>query len=380
VLVESLLWLLFPAANLLSISAGQVIAVLLFLFWLPRAGRKRLLPGVFLPLLALLAWTLVSGLSGDPAHWYQAIGKWPVLLMALVAYDWAKSGQDISRPLTALFAVATLLVPYEVWSFLYTEYGRAKSFTGGAPNLGTILMMALVFGSAFLLVSKGRQRKWMTVAVIACLIGLLLSMNRSALLGLFAAFAVMAVPRVPMLAPAFLAMLTFSMAVAPDSAYSWRVRSFFYPHLPSTRERPRLWASGLKMVRDRPLAGFATRDNFQAQYSSRFRSPQSEEKGTPGHVHNSYIHTAVLHGIPGLGLVLWLLCVLWRNIRSVSAGVRNGPWKQAAAMSLAPIFLSVLVNAFFDFVLADGQRAMMFYTLTGLLLGSINRSRREFPK
>jgi O-antigen ligase len=134
------------------------------------------------------------------------------------------------------------------------------------------------------------------------------------------------------------------------------------------------------MVRDRPLAGFATRDNFQAQYSSRFRSPLSEEKGTPGHVHNSYIHSAVLHGIPGLGLVLWFLCVLWRNIRSASAGVRDGPWKQAAAMSLAPVFLAVLVNSFFDFVLADGQRAMMFYVLAGLLLGSVALTRRASPR
>ena len=377
---ENLLWILFLPSNLLSISAGQVIAVLLVLFWLPRAARNRHLPGAILPFIALLIWTLVSGLVGDPGHWSGAIGKWPVLFMAVVAWDWASAGGGIARPLTVLFAAATLLIPYELWSFIATVYGRARAFTGGAPNLGSNLMMAAIFGSAFLLVSRGRNRQWMAAAVLACLVGLIFSMNRSALLGALVAFAIMAVPLRPMLVPAFIAAIAFSMAVAPDSAYSWRVRSYFYPHLPSTRERPRLWMSGLKMVRDRPLAGFATRDNFQAQFTAKYRSPQSEEKGTPGHVHNSYIHTAVLHGIPGLGLLLWFLAVLWKNIRSSSAGERDGPWKNAAAMALAPVFLAVLVNSFFDFVLADGQRAMMFYALTGLLLGSIYRSRKVSPE
>ena len=378
--VESWLWLSFPAANLLSISAGEVIAALLFLFWLPRAGKNRQLPGAVLPVIAILAWTIVSGLAGDPAHWTSAIGKWPVIIMTLVAFDWASSGNNIARPLTALFAMATLLIPYELWQFLYTSYGRARAFTGGAPNLGSNLMMAVIFGSAYLLVSKGRERNWMAVGALACLAGLILSMNRSALLGAVAALALLAVPRRPMLVPLMLAALTLSMAVAPESNYSWRVRSVFNPqHLPSSRDRPRLWMSGLAMVRDRPLAGFATRENFQGQYAATYRSPLAEEKGTPGHVHNSYIHSAVLHGIPGLGLVLWLLAVLWANIRAASAGDNDSPWKQAAALALAPLFIAVLVNSFFDFVLADGQRALMFYVLAGLLLGSISRSRGVSP-
>jgi len=378
--VEAFCWLVFPATNLLSISAGEVFAVVLFMFWLSRARHSRHLPGAILPFIILMAWTLVSGIIGDPGRWTDAFGKWPVLFMAVVAWEWAASGRDIARPLMALFITAIALVPYEIWSMVATEYARARAFSGGAPNLGSNLMMASVFGAIFLIVSRGKGRKLVAVGLVACLAGLVLSYNRSALLGVLVALTLAVVPMRPVLVPAALAAVTFLAAVAPESHFALRFRSVFKPDIqPTSRERPRLWASGLRMVRDRPLAGFATRDKFQEQFNAGYRSPYSEDKGTPGHVHNSYIQSAVLHGIPGLGLVLWFLAVLWRNIRHSAAGERDGPWEKTAAVALAPLFIAVLVNSFFDFVFADGQRAMMFYTLTGLLLGSISRRPRISP-
>ncbi len=107
------------------------------------------------------------------------------------------------------------------------------------------------------------------------------------------------------------------------------------------------------MIRAEPLAGFATRTGFMDAYSTSYRASDSLEP-RPGHVHNSYLQTAVLHGIPGLGLLLWWLVSLWRMSPSPAI----------------PLFAAVLVNAFFDFVLADGQHALMWYVLLGILLGA----------
>ena len=116
-----------------------------------------------------------------------------------------------------------------------------------------------------------------------------------------------------------------------------------------------MWLSGLNMIRDRPLLGFSNRRNFIIWYNTKYRDPMSLET-VPGHVHNSIIQTAVLHGVPGLGLLLWWLAALWR------IGTRTG--------DLVPILLiGTFINAQVDFTLADGQRALMLYTLIGLLLG-----------
>jgi O-antigen ligase len=121
-----------------------------------------------------------------------------------------------------------------------------------------------------------------------------------------------------------------------------------------------MWFSGLQMVRDRPLLGFTSRRNFIIWYSTRYRDPGALET-VPGHVHNSVLQTAILHGIPGLGLLIWWLAVVWR------AG-QSRPTPDMAAIQ--PLLLAVFINAQVDFVIADGQRAMMLYVLLGLLLGT----------
>jgi len=122
-----------------------------------------------------------------------------------------------------------------------------------------------------------------------------------------------------------------------------------------------MWYSGLTMVRDRPLLGFTSRRNFIIWYSTRYRDPGALET-VPGHVHNSVIQTAILHGVPGLGLLCWWLLALWRGASLAT--------DDDDLSALQPLLLAALVNAQVDFVIADGQRAMMLYTLCGFLLGN----------
>jgi len=367
--IEDILWLIFLPAVLLSISAGQAVAVLLFALRLTRRERFHPLPGFLRPTLAFLGWAVLTALVADPGRWTDMLSKWWVILVAALVYDRARSTGGFPRMLLAVFITAVALFPFEIWGFFGTSAGRAMAFSGGAPSLGSNLMMLSIICFALAGMARGRTKLAAGAFFIILLAGLVMSVNRAALLGAAVALGWMAFRRLPALVPAALLVLGTFMAVAPESSITWRLRGIVRPYTsPTSEERLHMWTSGMKMVRDQPMTGFATRRGFMENYGTRYRHPRALEAG-PGHVHNSFIQTAVLHGVPGLGLLLWLLAIVWRNLRRASRAAAADPWRAAAAASTLPLLLAVLVNSFFDFVPAEGQRALMFWALVGLLPG-----------
>jgi O-antigen ligase len=356
------------------------MALLLAAAWLAASRPARALTplrGLGWPLGLFFAWILVSVVLTRPEakDVKDALGKWSFALLVLPACAYARNAGPgrIRKMMMVLLAATVVLFPYMIWSVWETDYGRARAFSGGAPNLGTNLMMAsIVFAAATFSARKGRGLPG-AAAVLILLAGLGLTFNRSAMLGVAAGLGLMTGRRSPILLAALLAVFAAFLVSFPGSAPVKRMRTILvYSESASSRERTRMWASGLMMIRDQPLLGFASRRNFIECYGERYRDPASEEKIIPGHVHNSVLQTAILHGIPGLGLALWWLLVLLRKARVLylRAGSIRDPEISPLALALAPMVIAVLINAQFDFVIADGQRAMMFYTLTGLMLGA----------
>lgn len=327
--------------------------------------------GLAWPLGIFFGWVLLATLLAQPTarDLKDALGKWSFVLLLLPAYAQAVSGARLKNMLWILLAAVVLMTPSFIWSAFATEYGRARAFSGGSPNLGSNLMMASILFIAWGLHVRGWPQIRFLAAAAVVLACLGLSMNRSALLGCVAALSLIAGRKYPAWLAIGLMALGVVLAAAPQSTPVRRLRTILvYQESPSARERPRMWNSGMRMLRDRPLLGFASRRNFMHWYESTYRDPNAEETDTPGHVHNSVLQTAILHGVPGLGLLLWWLLIIWRQAWRLF-GRATGPLAPLA-LSAAPLLIAVAVNAQFDFVIADGQRAMMFYTLTGLILGA----------
>ncbi len=354
-------WILLPAAIMVSITLGQVLAAGLAAAWLASGRRWRWPGGTRTPAVAFFAWVLLATLLTRPyaGDLKDVFGKWSLVLLLPLAFAQGLDAVAVRRALLALAAATLALLPFFLRAYFNPEIGRAIAVSGGGPNLGTNMMLAAVACGAQALGSGGGLAGGLAALFAAVL---LLSLNRGALLGAAAAAALLAAR----LRPALLGLGLFAgialMAVFPHSRAVERLRTVVCWHESFTsQERIHMWTSGMAMIRDRPLLGFASRRNFIVWYSTRYRDPGAIET-VPGHVHNSVLQTAILHGVPGLGLLVWWFAALWRR-----AGLAG---RAGLAAGIQPLLLAAFVNAQVDFIVADGQRAMMLYTLAGLLLAA----------
>lgn len=373
---DTVLWTLLPAAVLLSITAGQAVAGLAVLRWAASPGR-RWPAGLRIPVLAFLGWAAASTLAGGSGipSLRDGFGKWVFVLLLPAGWSWARSGGDLRWPLTGLLAAVAGLLPFSLREFLAGPGNRAGAFSGGGPHLGSNVMMALVIAAAVATAPVAPALRGIAVAMAGLLAaGLALTLNRAAALGAAVGIAVTLALRRPVLLAVALLTVVGAMAARPDAKAVLRLRAgLLYPVDETARERTLMWSSGLRMIRDRPWAGVGGRRNFIRVYEASYRRAENRES-EPGHVHNSWIQAAVLHGLPGLGLLCWWCAVLLRHAGpALRRRMPSGAFP--AGEALLPLLLAVLVNACFDFVLADGQHALMWYALTGLLLGSAGRIR-----
>ena len=382
--LSDLLWLVFPAAILLGITPAQIVGALILGLWLAlprRPNAPRFPRELAWPLALFFGWVLLSVALQDPSvrDFKDAIGKWSFALLLIPAWTQGETAPRLRRALFILIAAVAVSFPYYVWSAFGTEYARARSFSGGAPNLGTMLMMGSLVLAAWAVHTRGWCRTRFGLTAVLMLGGLALSLNRSAILGVAAGLTVLLGRRAPAVLAAAVAAIAGLFALFPESGTVSRLRTIIvYEESYSSRERVRMWKSGLKMIADRPLLGFKSRHGFMQEYRKEYRDPRSEERGTPGHVHNSTLQTAILHGIPGLLLFGWFFVALWRKawwFYRRTAKLKDSLLR-AGADALIPLLLAVLVNTQFDFIVADGQRAMMLYVLTGLVLGSLSANLR----
>jgi hypothetical protein len=372
-----LLWTLFPLAILCSISLGEAWAGVLVLVALV-AGRWRRIPrNLLVPMLVFYAWIIVGGLlaGAGVADFRDAAAKWSFSLLLLLALSAGPTDGRVLRRSLILVAVAGILLVVLIRD---PVYGRARAFSGGAPNLGTNLMMASLLFLSILISGRSRKPASAVVCLLLSLAGMLASLNRSAMLGLASGAAILVGRKRPLLVLLAVGGIAGLVTGFPDGSLSRRITSIVDSRSQSGRERVFMWKAGVHMLRDRPLLGLTGRRAFIKEYSTRYRDPNSFET-TPGHVHNSYLQTAILHGIPGLGLLLWWLYVLFlRAVRLMRHPPhRQDPHTTALQAALPALIIAVLVNGFFDYVIADGQRAMMFYTLSGLILSSAIPSTRR---
>jgi O-antigen ligase len=76
--------------------------------------------------------------------------------------------------------------------------------------------------------------------------------------------------------------------------------------------RLQLWQSSWAMIRDHPLLGVGL-DNFLYHYRTYYVLPTAWEEFDLSHPHNLLFDFWLRLGLPGLGVILWLLAVFFRK-------------------------------------------------------------------
>ena len=250
-----------------------------------------------------------------------------------------------------------------------------------AMTSGALLMMAILVAAGFLIVPGiGRKLKIMiSVAVSPVVLGLVMTMTRSAQLGLLAGLALMLLLARPKVFGMFLGLLllaTVVLALFGENLMSERMWSRINPQYvmegDNTKWRLEMWRGGLEMVKTHPVTGVGDRglEEISPDYYT------SVDGTYFGHLHNNLVQMAVIWGIPGLifgqAFVfagLWFLIKKWRDLRR-----RRGDPSLFAAQSgwvLGAIgaWVSFYAAGFTEWYFGDAESMLIYLAILGCALG-----------
>jgi putative inorganic carbon (HCO3(-)) transporter len=288
----------------------------------------------------------------------EAYGIFPFLIfyLAPVIYTTRRKRQMLLTALVVLGAYLGLTVIFElagvnalVWPKYILDpsyglqYGQGRGpFADAVANgmgLYVCALAACVAGSGW----RGRARVAAGVVAGLCLVGTLLTLERSVWTGVAAGTIITLLT--------FARLRRFAVPVLLTAAVAVGLALVVIPGLPaklSTRasdqesvwDRENLTVAALKMIEARPLTGFGW-SRFQATSAPYFQqSPNYPLTATDVDIHNFFLTYAVETGL--IGLLLWLVALLMGGFGALAARAPPElvPWRMAF-LALAVCFLFI---------------------------------------
>jgi O-antigen ligase len=253
-----------------------------------------------------------------------------------------------------------------------------NAMTGGA-----VLMMAVLVAAGFVIVpGNGRRLKIaITVATLPMILGIIVTMTRSAALGLAAGLSVMLLLAKPRLFGVFLvSLLALAVILAlygehflPPQVWS-RIDPQYVMTGESTIQRLEMWRGGLEMVKAHPLTGVGDR-GLQAIAPDYYTSTDGKYFG---HLHSNILHMSAIWGIPGLILGqsflfagLWYVVKRWRWLRRRSERMRQAPAAGGWALGAIGVWLGFYVAGLTEWYFGDAESMLIYLAILGCALGPL---------
>lgn len=327
----------FPDELLLMLLTS--IAIFKFLHepkWFPATLKKQPL---FLVLLLMMCWTLICACYAENtlvSFKFFLARVWYIIPFVILPQILLNSQSRITKMamlllIPMLLVVIQTLVRHAFFDFSFVDIKKTMHpFFRNHVNYSSMLVCLLGVGAAvyFLTPSENKNKKWILLAIVIGIIGLLLSYSRGAWLALLVGvlFAWVIIKRQLKIVFLLLMLIVFSGTIwlvtdkhyirfAPDHDHTV-FHTNFSQHMAATvalkdvsnAERFYRWVAGFRMVADRPITGFGP-NNFYGSYQpytiNLFKTWVSNN---PEHstVHNYFLLTLIEQGIPGLLLFCFL--------------------------------------------------------------------------
>lgn len=371
------------AAGSLSIALSQILLGIALLAL--AAGGRHAWPrtGLELPTLCLFAWAvLMVPFSTDAGQSFLYLRRF--YLFAALWTVAAAAGDEANRCrlFWAFLAGGAALAVWGLAGALVADgvlFAHRMDGPSGSMTSGALLMMAgLVALGAALTGGLGRRARLAAGAVAALVfLGLLQTLTRSAWLGYLVGLGAMAValrPRRAVLALAGVVTAVVLLLVLPDGILPERLARRLDPQEIAadrgTQRRLETWRGGLAMVKAHPLTGVGDRgltDIGPAYYGD-------GDTLYHGHMHSNLMHLAVIWGLPGLALAVWLTVAQgvvpwrrWRRLRAVTG--RGPPWARAWLLGALGVWAGFLTAGLTEWYIGDAESHQMYLAILGAALG-----------
>lgn len=369
---------LFAFFSPLSITLAEIFFLISLGIALYLSGKEKGGIAAFftLPVSAAAAvfavWHIAAALTGiDPLYSLKDSRKLYLLLAMFSTAFILKDGKNLMPVLGSYAAGSAVLGVYASVTTIFYRFikgmpdFRASSFSGNHMHAGGMLMMAVVLlaGIAVYFYLKKEKRAFILFAaasaISAC--GLLFTFTRGSWFAAAAAIALIAVFTDKKIFAVFCVAGIALFFGLKDTQFGERALSTFNPKQGSSAgERLYMWQAGVEIIKDNPLTGIGT-GALHKIYPD-YRKPEAVEMNI-GHLHNNLIQVAVISGIPGLVIFLWLFGAIL--LFFLKASFKNAPPRKNLIFTFAAVTLAFFINGFFEYNLFSSQVALMFWFITG---------------
>ncbi|RKZ18446.1 hypothetical protein DRQ50_03990 [bacterium] len=378
--------LLMMITGFLSIAVSQIClgSALILLFYRWVFGKQR--PprtGMELSVIMLAVWALVMvAFSTDRLtslvfyrRFFLFAAIWVVASVATSEQRrWLVFACGLLGALAVSMYGATRLV-LETGSVFGARFGAMSN----PMTSGSLLMMLLLVGLGFLL-SAGHSRRFRLIlgaALLPVLLGTVLTMTRSAFIGVITGLGMMLLLSHRRWLVAFVLLAVVGSVVLfgfgdrfLPPAFERRLSLDYQFSGKNTTARVEMWRGGWEMVKARPLTGFGDRGletvapDYYGDSSTVYH----------GHLHNNFVHMAVIWGIPGLLLgilvLVWPGVLLLRRWRNRLTEPRAGPALTGWILGACGVWLGFFLAGFTEWYFGDAETMLIYLAFLGCALGT----------
>ena len=353
------LWL---ALIQISIAASQIVLTAVLLLWIYQittGAQKPVRLPLDVPLGLFVIFSLLSAwFSFDPTTSFADSKKLLLFSVPYLVVSTFRRHSSLEKMILLLIIVADVAALVSLGQYFFGELGglnhRIRGFMSHYMTFSGLLMGVGVLTLAEILFRE-KRRLFLLGSLGLILTVLLLSLTRSAWVGISAAAGLLLFLRDRRLLMA-LPALVLAVAVVVPTDVQTRFRSFIRPDR-SGQDRYYMLQSGFRMSTNHPWFGVGP-DMVSLVY------PIYKVKGAPHqenvHLHNNLAQIAAERGFPCLAAWLWLMaCFLVESVRAYRHSYGNRRERALAAGALG-VLVSGLVAGLFEYNFGDSEYLMLF--------------------
>ncbi|MDE2441915.1 MAG: O-antigen ligase family protein, partial [Betaproteobacteria bacterium] len=309
-------------------------------------------------LKAVVLFTVIQGLShyrGGVSEIFSEIGFWIVYpLFIVVSVSTITDEASLRRYIWGALVGGMFIVAfgiYAVFAGLPNAIGGRAGAYGMYENHNDytfIIIQILPFLTCFLrFESSFIRRAFLGASVLACILGVFLSLSRGGVLALLLELAFIVMWTTGKKTRRILIPLLIMFGAAAIG-YQWAKRAENqgdnYTAEDAQESREELWRAGWAMVKDRPLLGVGSR-SF-GEHAPDYTEISHDNRGKNSH--NTYIEVVATSGLLGFWAFYLILRRTWREASWKSSTVISAPIdgiRMATRIALPSIMFRALLDA-----------------------------------